>query len=495
MSQPATDGQALARGGRQNVLGYVLRLGARIPFLFIAGRLYGAEELGRFAYAIAIVEFAAALAMLGLKRGLAATLANNRHRAETHIIMDGLLLVLLAGGAAAALLMAVPVLVFPTGPITPAMQLFPLVILFIVASDLTLTALAFRHRIAAQVRARAIVEPWVLTIAATAIAFTAWASNGLMIAYAMSLVAAATASIFPCVRLFGWPVGWRPSARRLVALARANLPLAGADAVEWSIRRVDVVILGRLAPPEIVGLYYVAQQIASLAGRLRSSFDPILAPMLSIAMAEHRKADAARIISQVGFWVMSVQFPVVLALILTADGTMGLFGPEFAAGGLILALLLAAELMGTPGAVTETGLVYSRPRDNLLVSAVAIGIAGGVAWLAVPHLGGEGAALGLLLALTFASVGRALLLKGALGTSAPIWRWSLLVAAVPAVALGVAARQLPELWMMALGIPAILVAYGVVIWRFGYREEDRLLFRAARARQKAMQDKSREEGA
>ncbi|MFN7176993.1 MAG: lipopolysaccharide biosynthesis protein, partial [Thermaurantiacus sp.] len=153
MSASSSDQGTLARGGRQNVMGYVLRLGARIPFLFIAGRLYGAEELGRFAYAIAIVEFAAALAMLGLKRGLAAGLANNRHRAETHIIMDGLLLVLLAGSAAAALLVAVPVLVVPAGAITPAMQLFPLVILFIVTSDLTLTALAFRHRIDAQVRA------------------------------------------------------------------------------------------------------------------------------------------------------------------------------------------------------------------------------------------------------------------------------------------------------------------------------------------------------
>ena len=53
------DIQALAKGGRTNVFGFMLRLAARIPFLFIAGRLYGPEALGRFAYAILIVEFAA----------------------------------------------------------------------------------------------------------------------------------------------------------------------------------------------------------------------------------------------------------------------------------------------------------------------------------------------------------------------------------------------------------------------------------------------------
>ena len=41
------DIQALAQGGRTNVFGFMLRLAARIPFLFIAGRLYGPEALGR----------------------------------------------------------------------------------------------------------------------------------------------------------------------------------------------------------------------------------------------------------------------------------------------------------------------------------------------------------------------------------------------------------------------------------------------------------------
>ena len=75
---PTADLAALARGGRINFFGFVLRLAARLPFLFIAGRLYGAEALGRFAYAVLIVEFAAQLATLGLKRGLAQQLAQHR---------------------------------------------------------------------------------------------------------------------------------------------------------------------------------------------------------------------------------------------------------------------------------------------------------------------------------------------------------------------------------------------------------------------------------
>ena len=65
---------ALAKGGRTNIAGFALRLLARLPFLFIAGRLYGPDIVGRFALAVVVVEFAALVATLGLKRGLAQAL-------------------------------------------------------------------------------------------------------------------------------------------------------------------------------------------------------------------------------------------------------------------------------------------------------------------------------------------------------------------------------------------------------------------------------------
>ncbi|RYD89327.1 MAG: hypothetical protein EOP50_17695, partial [Sphingobacteriales bacterium] len=53
-----------------------VRLAARLPFLFIAGHMYGAALVGRFAIAVVVVEFAALIATLGLKRGLAQALSS-----------------------------------------------------------------------------------------------------------------------------------------------------------------------------------------------------------------------------------------------------------------------------------------------------------------------------------------------------------------------------------------------------------------------------------
>lgn len=468
--------QVLAQGGRTNFAGFLLRLSARFPFLVIAARLYGADDLGRFAYATMVVEFAAALATVGLKRGLSGEMARN-DRPEPHVLADGWALGLVLALVATAVLVARPALMFPDGGSAGADRWFALIVPAIVLADVSLAGLAFRHRIGVAVRARSLIEPWVLTVAATVLAFTAWKSGGLLVAYLLSLAAAVIASLAPAIREFGTPLGWRPSPARLARIVWRNLPLAGADLVEWATRRLDVFILGRFAPAEVVGLYYVAQQVASLAGKIRVSFDPILVPMLSRALKGGRPDEAADSLNQVGFWVLSVQIPVVLALGLPAEGVLGLFGPAFAAGGLVLALLLATELAAAGSSLAEMGLIFARPKANLAIAGAGLAIQAGLSLWLVPLHGGVGAAAALFLAVLIAGIARQLLMGSVLGQTVGLWRWSLLGAGAAAFAAGYAARSLPELWQMLVTIPGVLLLFAALIWRFGYGPRDRALFR------------------
>ncbi len=466
---------ALARGGRTNFAGFLLRLMARFPFLLIAARLYGAEDLGRFAYATMVVEFAAQLATLGLKRGVAAEMARG-DRPEVHALADALALALLFAVAGAGLLLLFPVLMFPDGVLAPGERWLALIVPAIVLSEITLAGLAFRHRIGVAVWARSIIEPWVLTLAATGLAFTAWNSAGLLIAFALSLLAAAVASVWPAVSTFGMPHGWRPDPLRLWGMMARNLPLAGADMVEWATRRLDIFILGRFASAEVVGLYFVAQQVATLAGKIRTSFDPILAPMISTALKAGNRAEAAAHVRQVGFWVLAFQMPVVLALGLPGEGVMGLFGPEFAAGALIMALLLTAELAAANSSISEMGLIYARPRSNLAIAMGGLALQAVLSLLLVPRFAGEGAALALLLSLVAVALARQWVLGRALGAPVGFWRWSLLGAGAIAFGFGFAARALPEVAQMLVTIPGVLLLFGFILWRWGFGPEDRALF-------------------
>jgi O-antigen/teichoic acid export membrane protein len=482
----AAETAELARGGRTSFIGYVLRLAARFPFLFIAGRMeaYGAEALGRFAYATMVVELVAMLATLGLKRGLAEDMAlrstaaepDMRSDVEAHALYDSILVSVVAAIIGAAILIAVPQIVFPSSKITGLDRFFPLIIIAIVLSDISLAALAFRLNIAATVRARSLVEPWVLSLAARGRAFTKLARDGLIIAYLLSMVAAAIASVWPAARSFGWAEHWRPRPAKLWHLARTNFPLAGADIAEWGARRLDVFILGRFVGPEIVGIYYVAQQIASLPQRLKSSFDPILAPMLTTNLAANRIDKVAAHVRQISFWVGAAQLGVVLALGLTGKAGMGLFGPVFATGAGILAVLLTVELLAAQAAVAESALIYVARHANLMWSMVGIAIQIGVSLLLVPTYGGVGAAGGLAVSALFLSVTKSRLLSRLLGAPVAGWRLIMVVAAIPATIVGLLLMHTAEWFQLSFGLVIILGIYGSIIWRFGFKGADRLLF-------------------
>lgn len=478
----------LAKGGRTNFFGFLLRLAARLPFLFIAGRLYGAAVLGRFAYATIIVEFVGQIATLGLKRGLAQQLALTK-RPHVLVVWDGLLVGLLVSAIGAAVLMAWPVLLFPNSEVNPLDWLLPLTIVGWAGSDIALAALAYRGDIGATVKARSLIEPWTISIAAATLAFYS-RRDGLILAYALSAAAALIASLVPLLRSYGLPHGWRPRPAHLVRMMRRNLPLAGADAIEWGSRRLDIAILGLFFSPAIVGIYYVAQQVASLPQKLKTSFDPILGPVITRELAEDNKAAVARQVRQVGFWIIAAQVGIALALGIPGGAVMGLVGPRFVGGAGALGVLLAAEAVAATAVVSEAALIYIARKRNLAISCAmiagqtvasvlliwAIRAVHPVADLREDTIAAAGPAIALLLALGVASIAKAGLLARLLGGRVSGWRWTLLPAVAAGTAVGATATLLPEWLELLVGVPAILAGYGVVIWYKAFGADDRILF-------------------
>lgn len=482
---------ALAKGGRTNVMGFVLRLAARIPFLFIAGRLYGPEALGRFAYALLIVEFVAQLASLGLRRGLAELLSRD-DRPHSHIVADAILPAMAAAATGAIILIAVPQIMFPNSEINGLDRFLPLVIFAIVATDIALAALAYKFDIVSTVRARAIVEPWTISIAAGALYFYS-VRDGLIISYVVSLVAALLFALWPLWRSYGLPWGWKPSPSRSYAIVRRNLPLAAADAAEWGSRRLDLAILGLFASPAVVGIYYVAQQVASLPQKLKTSFDPILGPVITRNLQTKNYTEIAKQVGQVGFWIIAAQAGIALALGIPGEAVMGLVGPQFVGGTGALAFLLAAEVAAATAVVSESALVYMARHRNLLISVgmlavqalVSVGLITAIAYFPVkPQYVGlfqaAAVACGLMISLGIGSLIKGRFLSRLLGASISVWRNTLLFAVLAAAALGMAIVALPPQfeWVeLAIGIPAILGLYSWIIWRWGFSAEDRILFR------------------
>lgn len=479
------DIQALAKGGRTNIAGFLIRLAARIPFLFIASRMYGKVPLGRFASAMVMIELAGQLCTLGQKRGLAQRLASDGHH-PANTVADAMVLSTLIALAASGLFYAFPEILYPNGIYTQLDRLLVLAILPATLTDIALSALAYRYDVATSVRSRAIVEPWSLSIAAGAL-FYIDESSGLSGSYLISMYAAAVAALWPLYKSYGLPEQWRPHPLRIGRLALANLPLAAADAVEWGTRKLDIFVLRFFAGEGALGVYYFAQQVATLPQKLKTSFEPILGPVITRNLNEGNFAAIAQQVCQVGFWITAAQAGIALALAIPGEAVMGLGGPDFVGGTGALALLLMAEVVASTAVVSEAALVYVARLRNLWVSLFTIGLQATLTIAGIELVEYHGlnqnyraaaAAGALMLALALASIVKSRLLSRVIRQPITTWRLPLVWAVGAASIVGwLVTRYLPEWAELLLGIPAILIVYCWMIWTKGFGPEDRVLFR------------------
>jgi O-antigen/teichoic acid export membrane protein len=267
------------------------------------------------------------------------------------------------------------------------------------------------------------------------------------------------------------------------------MPLAGADAIEWATRNIDRFILGQMFAPAIVGIYYMAQQIASLPGRLKTSFDPILGPVIAQSLARGDRQAVAKQVRQVGFWIMAAQGCLALMGSIPGKAVMGVIGPQFVAGTAALAFLLIAEVLAAMGAVSESALVYVARHRNLMISfgmllfqiVLSIGLILLMRELGLPtNYQAAGPAIALMVSLAITSTIKSRLLASLLKAPVSGWRWPLVWAAATATAVGMVFVWLPHRYEWAelvFGLPAIAGSYLFVLWRWAFGAEDRALFR------------------
>ena len=478
----------LARGGRLNVFGFALRLAGMVPFLFIGGRIYGPAALGRFAYAVLVVEFGAQIAAFGLRRGLAQLLSDAK-KPQACVVADALLIAAIGSAVGMAILFAFPKAMYPTTPVGGLDRMLAVTVLAVSWTDIALAALAYHHDVGATVRARSIVQPWTITIAAFALSYVpimVSRGDGLIIAYVLSMVAAFVAALIPLVGCYGLPHGWKPDLPTAWRTAWRNVPLAAADTVEWASRRIDLAVLGAFLPASFVGIYYAAQQVATLPAKLKTSFEPVLGPAIVRKMAANDRAGIANQVRQVAYWIIAAQLGIALALGIPGRAVMGLVGKQFTGGTAMLAFLLAAEVIAAAAVVSKSALIYLSRTRNMILSLIMLALEAGLAVGLILVMRGEklelpyqatGPAIALCIALAFASIAKSRLLAKTLGARVSGWRWDLAWMAAAGASVGAAVRYfLPETLQLVIGVPAILAASGAVLWTKGFSAEDRELF-------------------
>src|SRR5437763_10980341 len=203
--------------------------------------------------------------------------------------------------------------------------------------------------------------------------------DGLLIAYVLSMIAAMVAALIPLIRCYGLPHGWRPDLPTAWWTAWRNVPLAAADTVEWASRRIDLAVLGAFMPAAFVGIYYAAQQVATLPAKLKTSFEPVLGPAIVRKIAANDRESIAKQVRQVTYWIIAAQLGIALALGIPGRAVMGLVGSAFTGGTAMLSFLLAAEVIAASAFVSEAALIYIARKRNMIISLIMLVLEAGMA--------------------------------------------------------------------------------------------------------------------
>ncbi|MCK5040729.1 MAG: polysaccharide biosynthesis protein [Sphingomonadales bacterium] len=398
----------IMRGALAALGGFLIRFGGRVTFLFFAGNFYGADRLGTFAYTIAIVETIAALSTFGMKRSLFPALkeAKSHSDDERQIAFSAIALATILGFSFASILAFVlwPVLDMPNGD-TP-FYLFAFTIPLLSMSEVFLSLTRHRRKIKYEVICRSIVEPWAIMSFSVAAYFAGLREEGMLMAYFFALSLSLIISIIGFSKLYNVLAMFKAgvSIKAIKTLFAFSAPTAVVEVIALAFRRIDIFFLGMFTSDVVVGIYYAAQNIATLVEKIRHIFDPILAPIVSQTMTSRGLKAAGIQLEQVCRVIFTLLAMQTLLLSFFAEPILNGIGTGMGIGALALIILMIAEAIDGSLASAELPIVFAHPRFNLILSVTGISIHIAGCLLLIPLYGAVGAALSLLMALVVLNI-------------------------------------------------------------------------------------------
>jgi O-antigen/teichoic acid export membrane protein len=427
MGEGDREGRTIVRGAQATALGFLVRFSARLLFLFVAGRLYGAGLFGAFVLAAAMVELGVSLGSLSIKKTLFPLLdrhADRPGRSLAHILIDAALLVTLASLSLAGALM-LAALLLPDSLIPPDTGTAVLILAPMIAGqallDLFLAAARWRQKVRYEVVSRSLIEPYFLALGAIAAFFAGFTDHGLLIGYWCGTLAALAYAIYGAARTYrGFDIAhYRPSGAIFAGVARAAAANSVTDFLTALYMRVDIYLVGILLGEGPTGIYGMARQVTTPIRQVRQSFDGLLTPAVARTIGVRGAGGAGEALASATRLILVIQLPILIALFAIGERLMAWLGPGFEAGYWPLLILATAEVLQSALSIGDLVFVYLRPRIGLYLTLASIAVGVTTALLLIPPFGIAGAAFALFASYALRSILRSLVLRARFGVAVP----------------------------------------------------------------------------
>lgn len=260
-----------------------------------------------------------------------------------------------------------------------------------------------------------------------------------------------------------------------------SLPLSAKDMGHYFYTRTDIIMVGIFFSSSDVGIYNAAIMLGMIITLPIPAVGQLFPPIASRLYSEGDADKLHRIYATVSRWSLTCSLPLALGAIVYREELLLLFGPEFTAGGAILAVLALGYIVDSLGA--QTGYLLMMTDHQYLVfanqwAAALLNI--GLSYFLILEFGVIGAAYASAAVLASINLLRVIEIWY-FEEMTPLSRGVIkpFIAAIPASVTMVVLRSLgvssPLITMFVTGAIGI-VAYAIALAALGIEEEDRMLY-------------------
>jgi O-antigen/teichoic acid export membrane protein len=268
----------------------------------------------------------------------------------------------------------------------------------------------------------------------------------------------------------------RPVAELVGEFWRFTGPRALAVIFQTTSLWLSTLLLGALRSTDEAGVYAASTRYLVAGTMLGVAVQQVMGPQLSELLARERRDRAASVYQTASCWLVLMNWPIYLTLVVFGLPLLGLFGEGFTGGQVVLTILASTMLLATAvGPVDVVLLMAGRSSWNLLNTIAALTANLALNLLLTPRFGLAGAATAFAASIVLNNV----------LPLAQVWRFLRLhpfgegvlvggaIAAVCFGVLGAAVRAAlgPTTAGLAVHALAGCALYAVLLWRFRDRLE------------------------
>lgn len=380
-------------------------------------RLLGAEVLGIYALALAVVSWLEMLGKLGVERAIVKRLSEGTdpeaHLGAGALIMAGLFVVM----AATIVVASDPIEAYVGASVVEILLFMAAASMFFRLSMAAIQGYQYVHVYALLFPARLLCSRTVQV----GLVFAGFGLWGLLVGYGVGWLVLGVVGV-----LFLGPVIRRPGLEHLSSIfSYAKYSWLGSVRTE-SFRWVDVTVLGLFVSQGLVGVYLIALSIAAFLSTFGTAISTTLFPKISAVSTAGGRSEVSNLVEDSLTYAGVFLIPGVVGTIVIGDRVLAIYGQEFAVGANVLVVLIVAflvydyqmQLVNAVNAINRPDLGF-RLNAVFIVSNIVLNVAlvAAIGWIGAAIATGIAASLSFVyglfvvertisVQLPFAEVGR-----------------------------------------------------------------------------------------